>query len=250
MIVHIREGSKEYTPEERLLRPQSIAEVKVQEIIDLAENFTKERHLQFIDRMLEVGKRNDKTFGTVPVLPTMSYTPFEVDPNMPPEYQDYIKQQMAAYQHKIKEIQERQYQAYLQQMKQQQEAIAKADAEADAKAEASRKQEAEKAKEVASPQKGNSNKKGNQDEFELDYPVKVVQTYVKPEAKVSLQKEKEDEDANKGAVVVEQPDKSESTEKIEKSEHSELSVEKVENNEKEGEDFQVHEDRANEKEDQ
>jgi type II secretory pathway pseudopilin PulG len=245
MIVHIR-GNKEYNAEEKLLRPQSLAEVKVQEILDLAENFTSDKHLQFLDRMLEVGKRQDKTFGTVPQLPTFMYTPLGQEANMPPEYQAYMQQQMQAYQQKLKELHERQLKQIIEQQEQ-----ARTQAQSPPTTQIVKENEAEKPKEVTSPgSKISSNKKPAQDEFELDYPVKVVQTFVKQESKSSSSKDKEEEDGNKSTIVVEQPEKSESTEKIEKSEHSELSVEKVENTEKENEDFQIHEDKSNEKEEQ
>jgi hypothetical protein len=247
MIVFLR-GNKDFNAEERLLRPQSLAEVKVQEILDLAENFTSDKHLQFLDKMLEVGKRNDKTLGTVPQLPTFMYTPLgqDANQNMPPEYQAYMQQQMMLYQQKLREMHQRQLQAYLDEQEK-----AKNQGQSPPPTQSAQQSEPEKTKEITSPStKNGSNKKPTQDEFELDYPVKVVQTFVKPEGKTPIAKEKEEEDGSKSTIVVEQPEKSESTEKIEKSEHSELSVEKVENTEKENDDFQIHEEKSNEKEDQ
>jgi len=59
----LRGKSNEETPEERIMKPRSIAEVDVDSIFMIAENFTQDKHMQFYNRMLEVGKRRDNTFG-------------------------------------------------------------------------------------------------------------------------------------------------------------------------------------------
>jgi len=58
----LRGKSNEESPEERIMKPRSLAEVDVENIFRIAEEFTKYKHLQFFDKMLEIGKRRDNTF--------------------------------------------------------------------------------------------------------------------------------------------------------------------------------------------
>jgi len=58
----VRGKSNEETPQERIMKPRSLAEVDLENIFKIAEEFTKDKHLQFFDRMLEIGKRRDNTY--------------------------------------------------------------------------------------------------------------------------------------------------------------------------------------------
>ena len=46
------------------MRPNSLEDVDLRKIFELAEDFTKDKHLQFLDKMFEIGKRQDNTYGT------------------------------------------------------------------------------------------------------------------------------------------------------------------------------------------
>lgn len=50
------------TPEEKIMKPKSLAEVDLENIFKIAEEFTKDKHMQFYNIMLEIGKRRDQTF--------------------------------------------------------------------------------------------------------------------------------------------------------------------------------------------
>jgi len=50
------------TPEEKIMKPKSLAEVDLENIFKIAEEFTKDKHMQFYNVMLEIGKRRDQTF--------------------------------------------------------------------------------------------------------------------------------------------------------------------------------------------
>jgi len=50
------------TPEEKIMKPKSLAEVDLENIFKIAEDFTKDKHMQFYNVMLEIGKRRDQTF--------------------------------------------------------------------------------------------------------------------------------------------------------------------------------------------
>jgi len=62
MLDVLRGKTNEESPEERIMKPRSLAEVDVENIFRIAEEFTKYKHLQFFDKMLEIGKRRDNTY--------------------------------------------------------------------------------------------------------------------------------------------------------------------------------------------
>ena len=58
----LRGKTNEETEEERIMKPRTLAEVDLENIFKIAEEFTKDKHMQFFDRILEIGKRNDNTY--------------------------------------------------------------------------------------------------------------------------------------------------------------------------------------------
>jgi len=58
----IRGKGAEESNEEKIMKPKSLAEVDVEGILRIAEDFTKDKHLQFFNIMLEIGKRKDNTY--------------------------------------------------------------------------------------------------------------------------------------------------------------------------------------------
>jgi len=58
----LRGNNSEESPEERIMKPRNLGEVDVENILKIAEEFTKDKHMQFLDRILEIGKRRDNTY--------------------------------------------------------------------------------------------------------------------------------------------------------------------------------------------
>jgi len=62
ILEFLRGANAEESPEEKIMKPKSLAEVDLENIFKIAEEFTKDKHLQFYNVMLEIGKRRDQTY--------------------------------------------------------------------------------------------------------------------------------------------------------------------------------------------
>jgi len=62
ILEFLRGANAEESPEEKIMKPKSLAEVDLENIFKIAEDFTKDKHLQFFNVMLEIGKRKDQTY--------------------------------------------------------------------------------------------------------------------------------------------------------------------------------------------
>jgi hypothetical protein len=62
LLEFLRGKDAEESPEEKIMKPKSLAEVDLENIFKIAEDFTKDKHLQFYNVMLEIGKRKDQTY--------------------------------------------------------------------------------------------------------------------------------------------------------------------------------------------
>jgi len=140
ILEFLRGANAEESPEEKIMKPKSLAEVDLENIFKIAEDFTKDKHLQFYNVMLEIGKRRDQTYKppsevASPIKQQVQEVQKEVEIPASKQAEPEVQQQESEHNHEEVEEEAQQVVENAQEQEQEAEAEAVVDAEAEAEAE-------------------------------------------------------------------------------------------------------------------